>query len=110
MEHDALAAHARDEIGIVEGARAKPIQAAFFSGLAFTVGAFMPLLATLFSSLNLIITTVAISSLLFLALLGALASHAGGASKLKGSLRVTFWGALAMVLTALIGSAFGVIA
>lgn len=108
MAHDALAAHARDEIGIVESGRARPIQAALFSGLAFTVGALMPLLAVLLSVDNMIITTVAISSLLFLALLGALASHAGGASKLKGCLRVTFWGALAMILTALIGSFFGV--
>ncbi len=110
MEHDDLAAHARDEIGIVDTGRARPIQAALFSGLAFTVGALLPLLAALLSVTNLIITTVAISSLLFLALLGTMASHAGGASKLKGSLRVTFWGALAMILTALIGSIFGVTA
>jgi vacuolar iron transporter family protein len=108
MEHDALAAHARDEIGIVESGRARPIQAALFSGLAFTIGALLPILATLLSALSLIITMVSISSLLFLFLLGAMASHAGGASKLKGSLRVTFWGALAMLLTALIGSLFGV--
>lgn len=108
MEHDALAAHARDEIGIVESGRARPIQAALFSGLAFTIGALLPMLATLLSAITLIIPMVSISSLLFLSILGALASHAGGASKLKGSFRVTFWGALAMLLTALIGSLFGV--
>ncbi len=108
MAHDALAAHARDEIGIVERGRARPIQAAIFSGLAFTIGALLPILATIFSTSTLLITNVSISSLLFLASLGALASHAGGASKLKGSLRVTFWGALSMILTALIGSLFGV--
>jgi VIT1/CCC1 family predicted Fe2+/Mn2+ transporter len=108
MEHDALAAHARDEIGIVERGRARPTQAALFSGLAFTIGALLPILATILSSSNLIITSVSISSLFFLASLGALASHAGGASKLKGCLRVSFWGALAMILTAMIGSLFGV--
>jgi len=108
MEHDALAAHVRDEIGIVESGRARPIQAALFSGLAFTIGALLPMLASLLSAITLIIPMVSISSLLFLSILGALASHAGGALKLKGSFRVTFWGALAMLLTALIGSLFGV--
>ncbi len=108
MEHDALAAHVRDEIGIVESGRARPIQAALFSGLAFTIGALLPMLASLLSAITLIIPMVSISSLLFLSILGALASHTGGALKLKGSFRVTFWGALAMLLTALIGSLFGV--
>ncbi len=108
MAHDDLAAHARDEIGIVENARAKPIQAAIFSGLSFTIGALLPLLVAWIATPNLLIWIVAISSLIFLALLGVLAAHVGGASKIRGSLRVTFWGALAMTLTALVGSLFGI--
>lgn len=107
MAHDALGAHARDEIGIVENGRARPIQAALFSGLSFTVGALLPLLVAWITSLDLLIVMVAISSLLFLALLGVLAAHVGGASKIRGCLRVTFWGALAMALTAFVGSFFG---
>ncbi|MBN4075146.1 MAG: hypothetical protein COA71_00935 [SAR86 cluster bacterium] len=108
MAHDALAAHARDEIGIVENGRARPAQAAIFSGLSFTIGALLPLLVAWLSRPDLLIISVAISSLLFLALLGILAAHAGGASKLRGCLRVTFWGVLAMALTALVGSIFGI--
>ena len=108
MAHDDLAAHARDEIGIVENGRAKPIQAALFSGFSFTVGAVLPLLVAWLSTSNLLIGIVAISSLMFLALLGVLAAQVGGASKIRGSLRVTFWGALAMALTALVGSIFGI--
>ncbi|MDG2090160.1 MAG: VIT family protein [Gammaproteobacteria bacterium] len=107
MLHDALGAHARDEIGILDAGRAQPIQAAIFSGLSFTIGAFLPLLVALFTPTDLLIGLVAISSLLFLALLGVLAAHVGGASRLRGSLRVTFWGALAMTLTAFVGSLFG---
>lgn len=110
MEHDALAAHARDEIGIVENARARPIQAAFSSALAFTIGALLPLLVALSSSLDNLITLVCISSLIFLAVLGALAAKAGGAPLLKGSFRVTFWGLMAMALTAAVGSLFGTVA
>ncbi|MGA1740764.1 MAG: VIT1/CCC1 transporter family protein [Pseudohongiellaceae bacterium] len=108
MAHDALAAHARDEIGIVESGRARPIQAAIFSALAFTVGALLPLLTAWMFGGELLITMVSVSSLVFLAILGALAAHAGGAAKIKGSLRVTFWGALAMLFTALVGSIFGI--
>jgi len=106
MAHDDLAAHARDEIGIVENGRAKPTQAAIFSGLFFTIGALLPLLVAWLATPNLLIELVAISSLMFLALLGVLAAHVGGASKIRGSLRVTFWGAIAMALTALVGSIF----
>ena len=110
MVHDALGAHARDEIGILDGGRAQPIQAAIFSGLSFTIGALLPLLVAWFTPTNLLIALVAISSLLFLALLGVLAARVGGASRLRGSLRVTFWGALAMALTAFVGSLFGIAA
>ena len=108
MEHDALAAHARDEIGIVDDARARPMQAASSSALAFTVGALLPLLTAWLSTPEQLILLVAISSLVFLSVLGALAAKAGGASIIKGSLRVTFWGALAMVLTAAVGLIFGI--
>lgn len=109
MAHDALGAHARDEIGIVENGRARPIQAALFSGLAFTVGALLPLLVAWLIHLEILITMVALSSLVFLALLGLLAAHVGGASKIRGCLRVTFWGSLAMALTAIVGSFFGAV-
>ncbi len=108
MEHDALAAHARDEIGIIESGRARPIQAAIFSGFAFSTGAVLPLLVAWLSNVASLITMVAASSLLFLAALGAVAAHVGGAPIWKGSLRVLFWGAMAMILTALVGSFFGV--
>ena len=110
MAHDALGAHARDDIGIIESASANPIQAAFYSGCTFTLGAALPLLVTLVMPLNYILQSVAITSLLFLALLGGIAARAGGASILVGSTRVTFWGALAMILTAAVGSMFGVTA
>lgn len=109
MDHDALAAHARDEIGIVESARARPIQAAMSSALAFTIGALLPLLVAWLSTLDYLIAAVSISSLVFLATLGALAARAGGAPILKGSFRVSFWGVLAMALTAAVGSLFGTI-
>lgn len=108
MKHDALGAHARDEIGISEIVRAQPILAATSSGATFTVGAALPLLTAWFSPRPLVVTTVALLSLVFLAMLGAVAAHAGGASRLKGALRVTFWGTLAMVLTAGVGHFFGV--
>ncbi len=110
MEHDALGAHARDEIGISEIANANPLQAAFSSALTFTIGAAMPLIAAWLMPVNSLIWAVTISSLLFLALLGALAAYAGGASIIKGAWRVTFWGALAMALTAGVGQMFGVAA
>lgn len=110
MAHDALGAHARDEIGISETVNAKPVQAAFSSAATFTVGAALPLLLTLVTPINLLIPVVALSSLVFLALLGGIAARAGGAPVLVGAFRVTFWGALAMALTAGVGSIFGVAA
>lgn len=110
MEHDALGAHARDEIGISTSSRPRPIQAAVSSSVTFTLGAALPLLtAWLFDGARLI-TAVAVASLLFLATLGALAAWAGGASIVNGAARVTFWGALAMLVTAGVGRLFGVVA
>lgn len=110
MVHDALGAHARDELGISENLRARPIQAALASAASFAVGAAMPLLVTAFVLSAHLILLVAASSLIFLALLGALAARAGGSGVVHGAVRVTFWGALAMSLTAGIGSLFGMIA
>ncbi len=110
MEHDALGAHARDEIGISEVADAKPFEAAFSSALTFTVGAALPLLTAWIMPLSSLIWAVTIASLFFLAFLGGLAAYAGGASVIKGAWRVTFWGALAMALTAGVGQMFGVAA
>lgn len=107
MAHDALAAHARDELGISEAMTARPVQAAFASAATFAVGAALPLLAVLISPRSFLILIVALSSLLFLAILGGLAAFVGGASAAKGALRVTFWGALAMALTAGVGALFG---
>lgn len=108
MKHDALGAHARDEIGISEVSNANPLQAAFSSALTFTLGAAFPLLTAWVMPLENLIWAVTLSSLVFLAFLGGLAAFAGGASLLKGAARVTFWGALAMALTAGVGQIFGV--
>jgi VIT1/CCC1 family predicted Fe2+/Mn2+ transporter len=110
MAHDALGAHARDEIGISEGASAQPVQAALFSAGTFTIGAALPLLMAYVVPGSQLIVVVAGSSLLFLSSLGALAAKAGGASVFIGATRVTFWGALAMALTAGVGRVFGVVA
>ncbi len=110
MAHDALGAHARDEIGISEDAGAQPMQAAFFSAGTFTIGAALPLLLARVVPGSQLIAVVAGSSLLFLASLGALAARAGGATILIGAIRVTFWGGLAMALTAGVGRVFGVVA
>jgi VIT1/CCC1 family predicted Fe2+/Mn2+ transporter len=110
MVHDALGAHARDEIGISESARAQPVQAAFSSAGTFTVGAALPLLTAWLTPLALLIPVVAILSLVFLAVLGGVAAQAGGAPLSRGAVRVTFWGALAMALTAAVGRFFGVVA
>jgi len=110
MAHDALGAHARDEIGIVEHAAARPVQAALSSAATFTVGAALPLSVAWVLPVERIIPGVAGSSLLFLALLGALSARAGGASMGVAAVRVTFWGALAMGLTAVVGRVFGVVA
>lgn len=107
MAKDALAAHARDELGISEMTTARPIQAALTSAATFSVGAAMPLLAVLMSPNGLLVPIVSAASLLFLALLGAIGARAGGANVLRATARVTFWGALAMALTAGIGFVFG---
>jgi vacuolar iron transporter family protein len=107
--HDALAAHARDELGISEILTARPVQAALYSAGTFAIGAALPLLVAYFASKN-IVPYVAIMSLLFLASLGGLAAKAGGANIWKGTARVAFWGALAMAITAGVGSLFGVVA
>src|SRR5262245_40393849 len=103
----ALEAHARDELGFTEVSRARPVQAAMASAASFAVGAALPLAAAALAPLSSIIPMVSVSSLLFLAVLGALAARVGGASRLHGALRVTFWGALAMALTAVVGHLFG---
>lgn len=108
MTHDALGAHARDELGLVESIRARPIQAALFSAATFTIGAALPLLVAWNMPGIQLIPAVTLSSLLFLAILGGLAARAGGAALSTGAVRVTFWGALAMGLTAAVGSLLGV--
>ena len=110
MSHDALEAHARDEIGITEGAKARPIQAALDSAGTFTVGAALPLLTAWLVPQSRLIMAVAGLSILFLAVLGGVAARAGGAPVLRASIRVGFWGALAMALTAGVGRLFGVVA
>lgn len=105
---DALGAHARDELGISEHQRARPIQAALSSAAAFAVGAALPLVTAIISPAARIVPIVALLSLAYLAMLGAIAARVGHASVLKGCLRVTFWGAIAMALTAAIGRAFGI--
>ncbi|MGV8935597.1 MAG: VIT1/CCC1 transporter family protein [Allorhizobium sp.] len=107
MAKDALAAHAHDELGISEMTTARPIQAALTSAATFSVGAAMPLAMVLVSPASMLVYTVSIASLLFLALLGAIGAKAGGADVVKATLRVTFWGAFAMALTAGIGALVG---
>ena len=109
MAKDALGAHARDELGISEITTARPIQAALTSAATFSVGAAAPLALVLFSPSNLLIPMVSTGSLLFLALLGFLGAKTGGAEILKPILRVTFWGALAMAITAVIGAIVGTV-
>lgn len=107
-EHDALGAHARDELGIQDMLSARPVQAALASAGTFAVGAALPLMVVLLVPLASLMWAVAGSSLLFLALLGSLSARAGGASMTVAALRVSFWGALAMALTAAVGALFGV--
>jgi VIT1/CCC1 family predicted Fe2+/Mn2+ transporter len=107
MAKDALAAHARDELGISAATTARPVQAALASAASFTVGAAMPLLMVLASPLDRLVWVVSGASLGFLALLGAIGGRAGGAKVWRATLRVTFWGALAMALTAGIGTLVG---
>ncbi len=109
MAHDAIGAHARDELGISETLRARPIQAAFASASSFAVGAALPLFVTAVAPKSSLIISVAGTSLLFLALLGAWAARAGGARVMPGVMRVTFWGALAMGMTAGVGAIFAAV-
>jgi VIT1/CCC1 family predicted Fe2+/Mn2+ transporter len=109
MAKDALAAHARDELGISETISARPVQAALTSAVTFAVGAALPLLVVVIAPATGLVFVVAGTSLFFLALLGALAAHSGGARILTGTVRVTFWGALAMAITAGIGAFFGTV-
>jgi VIT1/CCC1 family predicted Fe2+/Mn2+ transporter len=109
MAHDAIGAHARDELGISEALYARPIEAALASATSFAVGAAMPLMVTAMVPVSSLIVLVPGTSLLFLALLGALAAGVGGAGVTAGAIRVTFWGALAMGLTAAVGALFGTI-
>ncbi len=110
MAHDALGAHGRDELGISDTSTAKPVQAAMASAGTFSVGAALPLLIVLLVPVSALMWAVSGSSLLFLALLGSLAARVGGASVITAAARVTFWGALAMALTAGVGALFGVAA
>jgi vacuolar iron transporter family protein len=107
MAHDALGAHARDELGISDATAARPVQAALASAASFSVGGALPLFMALATPTGYIIEAVAVASLLFLALLGAVGARTGGANLLRAAFRVTFWGALAMGVTAGIGAIFG---
>jgi len=109
MAKDPLAAHARDELGISEMIAARPIQAALTSAATFAVGAALPLLTVVISPIVYLIPVVAGTSLVFLALLGTLAAYTGGAPVVTGAARVTFWGAIAMALTAGVGRLFGAV-
>lgn len=108
MAHDALGAHARDELGISDTLTARPVQAGLASAGTFAAGAALPLLIVLLAPVSALIWAVSGSSLVFLALLGSLAARTGGSSVITAAVRVTFWGALAMALTAGVGALFGV--
>lgn len=108
MKTDALGAHAREELGITEEAKARPTQAALVSATTFTAGAALPLFTAWLVPLSYLIVTVALLSIFFLAVLGAVAARAGGAPVIKASVRVCFWGILAMIITAAVGHWFGV--
>lgn len=110
MVHDALGAHARDELGISETLRARPMQAAFTSAGSFAVGAALPLVTVAIVPAATLIPVVSVTSLVFLAILGGWAARVGGAPVAAGATRVTFWGALAMALTASVGALFGTVA
>lgn len=108
MAKDALGAHARDELGITEISNARPIQAAIFSAISFTLGSLLPLLIILIAPRNYLILSISVMAVLFLALLGAVAAKVGGARMMLGSLRVVVWGTLAMIVSAGIGSLLGI--
>lgn len=107
MAKDALGVHAREELGITDISAAQPVLAAVTSAITFAVGAAAPLLLAMFAPLANIVPVISGGTLFFLAILGALGAHAGGAGLLKGAARVTFWGAMAMLATALIGKFVG---
>jgi len=107
MAHDALGAHARDEIGISEIHHARPVLAAFTSAGTFAVGAALPIIVVLIAPANMLAASIVGTTLVFLAILGSLAARVGGASPTVGALRVTFWGAFAMALTYGVGALFG---
>jgi vacuolar iron transporter family protein len=109
MAHDAIGAHARDELGISEALRARPVQAAFASAGSFAVGAAMPLIVSALAPEPTLIVIVAATSLVFLALLGAMAARAGGARVMPSVIRITFWGTLAMGITTGVGVLFGTV-
>ena len=109
MQHDAIGAHARDELGISDSMNAKPIQAALSSAASFAAGAALPLVVTALVPVGSLIAWVTGTSLVFLALLGVMAARAGGANILTSAWRVTFWGALAMGITAGVGKLFGAV-
>jgi VIT1/CCC1 family predicted Fe2+/Mn2+ transporter len=109
MAHDALGTHARDELGITTARQARPLQAALASAASFAIGGALPPAVAIAAPETHLIVMVAASSLLFLAVLGALAARAGGAGILTGAIRVTFWGALAMGVTAGVGALFGTV-
>ena len=109
MTHDALGAHGRDELGISEAHSARPVQAALASAASFAVGAALPLAVTALAPAQSLIPWISGTALFFLALLGAVAARAGGAGVLMGAWRVTFWGALAMAITACVGALFGAV-
>jgi VIT1/CCC1 family predicted Fe2+/Mn2+ transporter len=109
MAHDALAAHARDELGISDELKARPIQAAVASAASFACGACVPLLVTVLAPSSILIVAVAVVSVVSLAILGAVAAQAGGAPLVRGALRVAFWGIVAMIVTAGIGALFGTV-
>ena len=109
MRHDAIGAHARDELGISETLNARPVQAALASAASFAVGAVLPLAVTALAPAQGLIPWVSGTSLVFLASLGAIAARVGGAGALIGASRVTFWGALAMAVTAAVGKLFGAV-
>jgi VIT1/CCC1 family predicted Fe2+/Mn2+ transporter len=109
MAHDALDAHARDELGITEALKARPLQAAGASALSFAIGAALPLVVVSLVPPPALLAAVFLTSLVFLAMLGALAAQAGGARIGTGALRISFWGALAMAITAGVGSLFGAV-
>jgi len=107
MEHDALAAHTRDELGITDTSTANPIQAAIFSAVSFSLGSALPLAVAWFTPHTTVIWTTAASCLIFLMVLGAVAARAGGASLIKGAVRVLFWSSAAMLATFGVGKLFG---